>query len=165
MVNLNYSIELDKCEDFSDIFELVKKAVKEVLGQRRVGLMLVLADLPLQVGAYHSLGSNSIVMNRKFLEAVKNSNNSKRKVNSWIFLVLLHEYLHSLGYLNELEVKKLTIKIIKEKFNKEHPLTQLALKGLASILSENGLNKALSIKPEKPKLIKSFEKITQPYIQ
>jgi hypothetical protein len=165
MVNLNYSIELDKCEDFSEVFELVKKAVKDVLGRWRVGLMLVLADLPLQVGAYHGLGSNSIVINRKFLEAAKNSSKSKRKINSWIFLVLLHEYLHSLGYVDEFEVKELTIKIVKEKFTKEHPITQLALKGLASILSRNGLSKALKIKPEKPKLIKSFEKINQPYIQ
>jgi hypothetical protein len=162
---LDYPAELEKCEDFSDVFELVKKAVKDVLGKWRVGLMLVLADLPLSIGAYHSLGSNSIVMNRKILEAVKNSTKSKRKLNLWIFLVLLHEYLHSLGYIDEFEVKTLSIKIISEKFGKEHPLTQLALKGLTSIFSENILNKALNIKTEQPKLIKSFEKINQPYIQ
>jgi len=101
MNKLDYSMELDKCEDFSDVFELVKKAVKDVLGRWRVGLMLVLADLPINIGAYHSLGSNSIVVNRKILEAVKDSIKSKRKLNSWIFLVLLHEYLHSLGYVDE----------------------------------------------------------------
>jgi hypothetical protein len=165
MNKLDYSMELDKCEDFSDVFELVKKAVKDVLGRWRVGLMLVLADLPINIGAYHSLGSNSIVVNRKILEAVKDSIKSKRKLNSWIFLVLLHEYLHSLGYVDEVEVKTLSIKIIREKFEKEHPLTQLALKGLASIFSKNMLNKALNIKTEQPKLVKSFEKINQPYIQ
>jgi len=165
MNKLDYSMELDKCEDFSDVFELVKKAVKDVLGRWRVGLMLVLADLPINIGAYHSLGSNSIVVNRKILEAVKDSIKSKRKLNSWIFLVLLHEYLHSLGYMDEVEVKTLSIKIIREKFEKEHPLTQLALKGLASIFSKNMLNKALNIKTEQPKLVKSFEKINQPYIQ
>jgi hypothetical protein len=165
MNKLDYSMELDKCEDFSDVFELVKKAVKDVLGRWRVGLMLVLADLPINIGAYHSLGSNSIVVNRKILEAVKDSIKSKRKLNSWIFLVLLHEYLHSLGYVDEAEVKTLSIKIIREKFEKEHPLTQLALKGLASIFSKNMLNKALNIKTEQPKLVKSFEKINQPYIQ
>ena len=165
MNKVNYSMELDKCEEFSEIFELVKKAVKDVLGRWRVGLMLVLADLPISIGAYHSLGSNSIIVNRKILEAVKDSSKSKRKLNSWIFLVLLHEYLHSLGYVDVDEVKALSIKIVKEKFGRDHPLTQLALKGLTSILSKTMLNKALNIKTEQPKLIKSFEKITHPYIQ
>ncbi|MEM2576643.1 MAG: hypothetical protein QW476_01720, partial [Candidatus Bathyarchaeia archaeon] len=108
---------------------------------------------------------NSIVVNRKILEAVKDSSKSKRKINSWIFLVLLHEYLHSLGYLDEKEVKMLSIKIVKDKFKEEHPLTQLVLKGLTSIFPKTMLNKALKIKTEKPKLIKSFEKVNQPYIQ
>lgn len=164
-MKVDYPKELDKCEEFGEIFELVKRAVKEVLGRRRVGLMLFLADLPIHVGAYHGLGSNSIVLNRRFLEAVRDSAKSRREINSYIFLVLLHEYLHSLGYTDELEVKRLSLKVVGGAFGGEHPLARMALKGPASLLSKLSLRRALNLKPESPKLIKDFEKISQPYIQ
>ena len=42
---------LDLCEDFSGVFELVKKSAEQSLGQRRAGLMLYLAKLPKYIGA------------------------------------------------------------------------------------------------------------------
>jgi beta-phosphoglucomutase-like phosphatase (HAD superfamily) len=42
--------------------------VEERLGIRRVGLMLIIADAPTGVLAYHEVGSNAIVVNRRHLE-------------------------------------------------------------------------------------------------
>ena len=61
---------LDQCEDFSDVFELVKISAEQVLGRRRAGLMLYLARLPKQIGAFHTVGTNGIVMNRAMLDMV-----------------------------------------------------------------------------------------------
>ena len=58
--------------------------------------MLLLADLPLRLGAFHGVGTNSIVMNRTLLDRIVKSGHSRLEVNSFIYSILLHEYLHSL---------------------------------------------------------------------
>ena len=153
---------LEKIEEFSDIFELVKKVVKETMNQHRVGLMLVLADLPISVGAFHALGSNTIVMNRTLLRHFEKSESKYKK--EFIFLVLLHEYLHSLGYTNEAEVRSFSYKIVAKGFGVEHPLTQIAERGPFSILPKLP-RYGIYGTGENPELIKSFEKNQRTYIQ
>lgn len=70
---------LDLCEDFGDVFELVKKSAERSLGQRRAGLMLYLARLPKHIGAFHTVGTNGIVMNRNTLDVVTHGARSLRK--------------------------------------------------------------------------------------
>ncbi len=86
-----YRSKLDRAKDFNDVYEIVKDTVKRSLGRYRVGLMLVLDDLPIQVGAYHSVGSNSIVMNRLFLQIIQATASSRLVINSFIYTILLHE--------------------------------------------------------------------------
>ncbi|MEM3596031.1 MAG: hypothetical protein QXL25_05525, partial [Candidatus Bathyarchaeia archaeon] len=93
MKQRNYPRKLDQCKDFTDIFALVKRAVKETTGEARSGLMLVLADLPDHVSAFHEVGSNSIVLNNRILNSIIHSSRTFREVKSYIFTVLLHEYL------------------------------------------------------------------------
>jgi hypothetical protein len=76
-----------------------------VLKERRGGLMLYLANLPPQIGALHQVGSNSIVLNRLVLKAIESLAKSRRELNSFIYTILLHEYLHSLGYIDEQETE------------------------------------------------------------
>lgn len=57
-------VRLAEAKGFGDVYEIVRDTVKRSLGTYRVGLMLYLDDLPLQLGAYHPVGSNAIVMNR-----------------------------------------------------------------------------------------------------
>jgi hypothetical protein len=152
----------EKCEGFSEIFELVKKVVKEALNQYRVGLMLVLADLPISVGAFHTLGSNTIVLNRTLLHLFEKTNSKYQK--EFIFLILLHEYLHTLGHINEGEVRGLSYRIVAETFGVEHPLTNIAERGPFSVLPklpQYGIHRI----DENPELIKGFEKSNQTYIQ
>src|SRR5208282_3345792 len=117
---------LENSENFGDIFEIVKKSVKEYLGQERAGLMLVLADLPIHLGAFHGVGTNSIVMNRTLLDRIVKSGHSRIQVNSFVYSILLHEYLHSLGVIEELEVRKLVREISLMTFGEDHPATKIA---------------------------------------
>ena len=57
----------------------------------------MLGDIPNQVGAYHEMGSNAIVMNRNIMKIVWRSTESRQQRNAYTFMILLHEYLHTLG--------------------------------------------------------------------
>jgi hypothetical protein len=154
---------LEKCENYSDVFKLVKKSVKRTINRWRVGLMLVLDDLPLQIGAYHVVGSNSIIINRRLLEAVQRSSKARKEVNSYLFLVLMHEYLHSLGFIDEKEVRGLAYQIAAELLGEEHPVTHMALKGPLTHIERMEQETYLEQQRE-PELIPDFERTSRSYI-
>ena len=58
-------------KDFNEAFELVKAVVLQRFKMHRAGLSLILQMMPSNLGAYHMLGSNAIVMNSYLLAAVK----------------------------------------------------------------------------------------------
>ena len=41
-----YANQLDQCQNFREVFTLVKKSVKDALNRERTGLLLYLRDLP-----------------------------------------------------------------------------------------------------------------------
>ena len=129
--------ELENSENFGDIFEIVKKSVKEYLGQERAGLMLVLADLPIHLGAFHGVGTNSIVMNRTLLDRIVKGGNSRIQVNSFVYSILLHKYLHSLGVLEESEVRNLVCDISVATFGEGHSTTKIARHGPWAMLPKS----------------------------
>jgi len=131
---MNFVEKLNECSDFRSIFELVKSAVENTIGKKRVGLVLGLTDLPSFVGAFHQVGSNFIVMNKRLLNEVLETGNAKL-INAYIFHILLHEYIHSLGFLNEQETSILTYEISKKFFGEEHPTTLIARYGIGYFLS------------------------------
>jgi len=112
---------------FDEIFELVKKAVDQVLGIHRAGLTLVLGDIPNQVGAYHEMGSNAIVMNRNIMKIVWRSTKSRQRRNSYTFMILLHEYLHTLGFSDDAQVRELSRKITDAYVGKGHIAGEMAV--------------------------------------
>jgi len=137
---LNYESEkdlnerLDGCDTLAEIFELVKQSVKRFLNRHRAGLMLGLANLGMRrgyfVGAFHPVGSNIIVMNRDPLETALHTT-EKRVFNAYCFHLLLHEYLHSLGYVNEDKVRELTHEVCRLALGSSHPATVMAERGIA----------------------------------
>lgn len=127
---MNQYVEaLDRCVNFGDILEVVRESVKETLGLWRAGLSLYLAELPLNVGAFHEVGSNIIVMNRLLLDIVAKAARSKRELNAYVYSILLHEYLHALGHIEEGEVRSLVYKVSNATFGKGHPATEMAVNG------------------------------------
>lgn len=156
--------QLDSCKNFGDVFEVVKKSVEASLGQRRSGLMLYLAGLPEHIGAYHAVGTNGIVMNKSALDAVTRSARTIREINSYVYSILLHEYLHSLGYIEELQVRKLVYEVSKDNFGIDHPTTEIAHKGPAVIFPGVG-EPRLREPTENVELISDFDRSTDSYIK
>ncbi len=158
-----YRLRLDKAEGFSEVWEIVKDTVKDSLGEHRVGMMLFLDDLPLQLGAYHPLGTNNIVLNRTLVQLVEAATQSKRLVNAFVYSLLVHEYLHALGHVPEAEVRPLVYQVSKECFGEDHIVTRLAEKSPWALLRGIPLGRI-----EAPKrvmeIVKDFEKTNQKYI-
>ncbi len=120
--------ELDTAKDLADIFEIVKEAVREITGRERSGLMLGLADLgggPQGfVGAFYPVATNIIVMNTLPLKRLKETDPALYK--PYVFHILLHEYIHTLGIIDEAATRQKAYEISAAIFGKEHPVTQLA---------------------------------------
>ncbi|MGA2199514.1 MAG: hypothetical protein ABSG45_06210 [Nitrososphaerales archaeon] len=121
---------------FDQVFELVKRAAEDTLDMHRAGLSLVLGDIPNNVGAYHELGSNAIVMNRNIVKIVWRSTRTRSKRNAFTFMILLHEYLHALGFTDETQVRDLGKKIADSFLGKGHLAGEMALKPLGQFFPQ-----------------------------
>jgi hypothetical protein len=154
---MNFSTRLSKCSNYSDIFVLVKEAVNEVMCKKRIGLSLGLMDLPSYIGAFHQLGSNFIVLNKKLLEKVVRTN-KKSIINSYIFHVLLHEYIHCLGYANEQETQSLAFMISEKTFGPNHLVSLIAKHGIGYLFDRIGSKDDLNLPTSKYfEVISNFE--------
>ena len=129
---------LDMCNDFSEVFEIVRRCVDKSLGRRRNGLMLGLTDLPLHIGALHAVPSNVIMINRKLLNSIMVYD--KKLVNAYVFHVLLHEYLHTLGFMSEEDVGALSQIISKKHLGEQHPSTLISRYGMAYVFPRLSVN-------------------------
>lgn len=158
-----YRSRLDRAEGFGDVWEIVKDSVKDSLGEHRVGMMLFLDDLPLQLGAYHPLGTNNIVLNRTLVQIVEAATKSRRLVNAFVYSLLVHEYLHALGHIPEAEVRPLVYRISKECFGEDHMVTRLAEKSPWALLRGLPLSQ-LEAPRRVMEIVRDFEKSNQKYI-
>jgi hypothetical protein len=123
-----FSRRLELAKDVPAIFELVRDAVKEQVGVVRSGLDLGLVDLEDVDGkipvALHPLNCNCIVVNRKAVEVVKRQ--APEILRSLLFHSLLYEYLQTVGFVPEPEIKGKVLEISLALFGKEHPVTKMA---------------------------------------
>jgi len=62
---------------------------------------------------YTITGSDVIFINKIPLQSVKEGY-GEEVANSYLFVVLLHEYLHVLGIYDEREVRKITLEVVNE---------------------------------------------------
>ncbi len=104
---------------FGDIFEMVKRAVERHTGLHRAGLTLLVGNLPSNIAAYYPVNSNYIVLNGFLARRIKTVTASELEFNSFVFVVLMHEYLHSLGFLDESDVRKRVNEIIADESGRE----------------------------------------------
>jgi hypothetical protein len=153
---------LESAARYGEIWEVVKDTVKLTLHKYRRGMMLFLDDLPIQLGAYHPIGTNNIVLNRTLVLIVEGAIKSKRVVNTLIYNLLLHEYLHALGQYSERKVRQLVYEIAEKCFGEKHIATLIAKKSPWTLLKGIPLGKV-----DTPKrimeIVKDFEK-TDTYI-
>jgi len=116
-------------QSFIDTFEQVKDAVRKNEGRSRAGLMLGLQELGASqngfIGAYYQVASNIIVINKTPIRRIIETN--PKLLEPYSFHVLLHEYIHSLGFLDEEVTKEKTYEITKKYFGEKHIATALSV--------------------------------------
>jgi len=76
------------------------------------------------IGAFYPIATNIIVMNTLPLKRIKETDPMFYK--PYVFHILLQEYLHTLGIIDEAATRKKAYGISTEIFGKEHVVTQLA---------------------------------------
>jgi hypothetical protein len=160
---LGYNSHLEHAKNYAEIWEVVKETTKYSLGKQRVGMMLFLDDLPLNIGAYHPLGTNNLVLNRALVQVVEAATNSRKLVNCFVYVLLLHEYLHALGYVAEEDVRLLVYDVAKKSFGENILVTKLAEKGPWTLLRGVPLN-VIQAPKRVMEIVKDFERSNQEYI-
>jgi hypothetical protein len=148
---------LEAAENYAEVWQTVKATVEFALHKRRSSIMLFLDDLPLQLGAYHPLGTNNIVLNRALVEIVEASITTKRIVNALVYNLLLHEYLHALGELSETKVRNTVVKVAQACFGEKHIATEIAQKS-PWVLLQNIPLRAVNAPKRVMQIVKDFEK-------
>ncbi|HVO77344.1 MAG TPA: hypothetical protein VMS79_00580 [Methanomassiliicoccales archaeon] len=123
-----FAVKLERAKTIPDIFEVVKDGVEAAERVSRSGLMLGLAELggsrDSTIGGLHPIGTNIILLNKVPLRRVEESYPELYK--PYVFHVLLHEYLHTIGLVDEEGVRRKTYDITLYLFGEEHLATKLA---------------------------------------
>ncbi len=123
----NKSVEEIASElDYDRIFVMVKRDVKKALGLERAGLGLAMSNMPPALGAYWQVGGNYIVMNESLVKAMTKISSSSSEFNSYVYVILMHEYLHSLGYFDEAQARSATAGIVASIFPEDHYAYRMA---------------------------------------
>jgi len=127
-LTMDYEKELKKAKNFADIFEIAKEIVREYLGAEQAGLMVGVSDLGAFgsgfIGAFYSPESNIIIVNKRPLARILQTNPAI--YNYYIFHVMLHEYVHSIGSYDEAMTRQLVLEISRHYFGSSHTVTQLS---------------------------------------
>jgi hypothetical protein len=160
---INFQEEILKLKDFNEAFELVKLAVNTKFNMHRAGLSLILQGLPSRIGAYHILGSNVIVVNITILNIIQH-HKSIEEYNSYLFMVLAHEYIHSFGIVDEFQVRQMTYDLCFSLLGEEHPSSIMAKEDPSALFPELTLLRGNAF-DKHFQVVTNFDKTTQSYIQ
>ncbi|HLD78784.1 MAG TPA: hypothetical protein VJB16_07185 [archaeon] len=119
---------LESAQSIPELFAVVKAVVASTAQRQRNGLRVGFSELGIGpwgfVGAYHPLGSDLIVMNKTLLRRVAEQEPSLFR--HYAFNLLLHEYLHALGVVDEAAARVLASNIALATLGEEHPATAIA---------------------------------------
>ena len=125
-------------------------------------MSLILQGLPSRIGAYHILGSNIIVANKSILNVIQ-QRKSMEEYNSYLFMVLVHEYLHSFGIVDEFQVRRMTYDLCSSLLGKEHPASIMAKEDPSVLFPELALLRETRF-DKHFEIVKNFDKTSQSYI-
>jgi hypothetical protein len=157
-----YQSKLLHVKDYNETFELVKSTIDKKFKMHRAGLSLILQVLPTQLGAYHILGSNMIIVNKRILDIIK-SKKSLLEYNAYLFMVLSHEYLHSFGIMDEIQVRQMTYDLCSSFLGENHFASIIARDEPWKVFPELQLYQTNKFE-NTFEIIKNFDKTTQSYI-
>jgi hypothetical protein len=167
MTEINYNQALEDTRNIPDIFELVKKGVREATGLSRPGLMLGLADLgegaQSWIGGYHVIATNAIIMNSRPMDHIHTYNPDLYK--PYVFFILIHEYLHTLGYFDEAGCRDKVVEVVKTLFGSEHVIYAMA-RNINAFLPQFSTMKYGWMPPTNPEIryVRGFDRSSVSYI-
>ncbi len=125
---MTYETRLTKAKTFADIFDIVRDVVEEYLGVDQAGLMVGITDLGSHgrgfVGAFYSLDANMIIINKRPLHRLMQTKPSM--YTHYLFHVMLHEYVHSIGSYDEIQTRMIVQEISAQFFGETHPVTEFS---------------------------------------
>ncbi|MGC8574205.1 MAG: hypothetical protein ACP5LC_01600 [Thermoplasmata archaeon] len=114
--------------NYDNILKEVKRIVRKYIkNDRPVGLAISYFDP--RVGAYWVSGGNYIVLNGNIISAMDAWGRTQNEKEALVKVLLTHEYIHSLGYEDEMITRKITSKIIEKEDGKESLEYELSDKG------------------------------------
>lgn len=157
-----YFLSLDRKMDYDKIFNVVKSTVRFVTRKERSGLGLALSDLPATLGAFWQVGGNYIVMNQVLIDAMSRLTGSAREFNSFVYMILTHEYLHSLGFIDEMEARKMTAEVALKSFGINHPAFTMSNGDLWTLYPQ--LRTLVGGNGQNLKIIGNFDRSSTSYI-
>jgi hypothetical protein len=104
-------------------------------------------------------------MNKAPLEVALKSTD-KQVYNAYCFHLLLHEYLHSLGYVNEETVRELTHEVCRLALGNDNPATIMAERGISAYFPKVTYFKQESSLPRdlRIEIIRDFDRSSVGYI-
>jgi hypothetical protein len=154
---------LDQARNYDDVFAVVRESVRRVLGKERVGLGLGLSELPAQIGAYWQVTGNIIILNERLIR-VLDATEPQAQRTAYLYVVILHEYLHSLGFLDERADRQIVSRVASQALGAEHAAAQLARGDLWEIFPQ--LRGAGSGDGQRVKIVRGFDsEVTNRYIR
>lgn len=157
-----YFLSLDRAMNYDKVFSVVKTTVRTATGKERSGIGLALSDLPNTLGAFWQVGGNYIVMNQTLIDAMKQLTSTPREFNSFIYMILTHEYIHSLGYIDEMEARRMTAIVARKAFGEDHPAFKMSNGDLWTIYPE--LRAVRGGRGENIRIIGNFDSSSTSYI-
>lgn len=120
-------------DNISELFRLIRTTTWLYLRKTRPGIMLGLVELGFNrgnfIGGLHYSGTNEIYLNKSALRVMKEESDPDY-YKAYLFFVLLHEYIHSVGFYDEVLTRKAVKDIIINIFGESHVLGKLAVFGL-----------------------------------
>ena len=123
-------------EDYSGLFKLIIRIVRHFLDKSRPGIMLGLVEMGYDrgnfIGGFHRLGTNEVYLNKSALRVMREET-SEDLYRSYLFHLLLHEYIHTNNVVDEAETRQLTRNISIAIFGKHHAIGRIAIFGLGSL--------------------------------
>lgn len=162
---------VDLKKQMPDIFEKVKQDVETVLRQHRAGLTLGLVEMGVSpggfIGGMFFSGGTMIIMNVTALRLlVMEKHESEEILINYVYHILLHEYIHSLGVLNERKCRQLTFYVTQEIFKDEkHPASIMASRGISAYFPEI-IYAPINYQPNAPlriEMVRDFDKSSTMY--
>ena len=120
--------DIRNARSIPELFELVKKVVRDSTGLEQAGLLIGLADLggspDAVLGAFYSPDANTIIMNTGPVTKLARKNSGL--INHYQFYILLHEYIHAIGVYDEDMTRQLTSQLATSFLGENHAVTDMA---------------------------------------